>query len=118
MRVLRLIGIGATAVAVVQERIAKTIAAAAGRHRLTLLHGVKAAALHVGRDVLAAILSRRRRRCHREKRQREKRSGRRNGHFQKLFHLLLSVLVSAPEPTWDVGYACAIGARKKQKNSL
>src|ERR1700682_5839157 len=101
MELLRLVGIGA--VAVVQEWIPIAIAAAAGRHRLTLRQGVKAAASHRGRDVLAAILSRRRSRCRGEgdKRQRKQRGRRRGGHFQKLFHVGLPMLASSLKPTWD-----------------
>src|SRR4030081_742324 len=110
MELLRLVGIGA--VAVVQEWIPIAIAAAAGRHRLTLRQGVKAAASHRGSDVLAAILSRRRRCCHRDKRQREQRGRRRGGHFQKLFHVGLSVLDSTPKPTWDGREPGAIGSKK------
>ena len=55
MRGLCLIGVSAAGGG--QKRIAVAAAAAAGRHVLTLLQGVKAAALHVGRDVGAAVLA-------------------------------------------------------------
>ena len=96
MQMLRLIGVGAPGVS--QKRIAVTAAAATRGHRLTLLHGVEAAASHGGRDVGPAVLTRaRRRRCHRAQTEREQRCGRRGGHFQKLFHLALSVLGYSPE---------------------
>ena len=50
-----MIGIGAAAV--VEVRIAETIAADAGRCRLALLHVTKAAAGHVSRDVPATKLA-------------------------------------------------------------
>src|SRR4030088_3373426 len=67
-RMLRLIGVGAAGIG--QQWIAVTSAAPAGGHRLALLHGLKAAGAHSGSDVLAAILTRARRRgrCHRDKR--------------------------------------------------
>ena len=92
MRVLWLPSIGAAGVG--QKWIPVTTAAAAGRHRLTLLHGRKAAGAHSGSNVLSAIFTcaRRRRRRHRDKSQRKYRRGWRGDHFQKLFHPVLSVL--------------------------
>ena len=43
--------IGESVAALVEERIAETITADAGRHRLALLHGIKSAAGHVAGDV-------------------------------------------------------------------
>jgi hypothetical protein len=113
MRLLRLIGIGAAAVA--QERIPVAIAAAAGGHRLALLQGGKAATAHAGSDVLPAIFIRGRRRRHRDKSQREQR----RGHFQKLLHLLvLSVLASTPKPTHGMSGISAPSTSKKSKAIL
>ena len=49
--------IGESVAAVVEERIAETITADAGRHRLALLHGIKAAAGHMAGDVPSAKLA-------------------------------------------------------------
>ena len=106
-----MIGIGAATGR--QRRIAKTIAAAAGGHCLTLRHSVKAAAQHIRRDVPAAILIRRRRRCHRNKCQCEKRSGRRNACFRKLSHLLLSLCVLVFSPGTDMG--CRLRPRHQHR---
>src|SRR6266576_5311964 len=65
MRGLCLIGVSAAGGG--QKRIAVAAAAAAGGHVLTLLQGVKAAALHMGRDVGAAVLTGARRGCHHDK---------------------------------------------------
>src|SRR5260370_22691013 len=111
-RMLRLIGVGA---GVGQEWIAVTSAAATGGHRLTLLHGLKAAGAHSGSDVLPAILvlrRRRRRRRHRNIGQRQERRGGRGGQFHNLFHLVLPVLGSTRTPTWDCSRACAIESKK------
>ena len=91
-----------------QKRIAVATAAAAGRHVLTLLQGVKAAALHMGRDVGAAVLTGARRSCHRDKRQRQHRRGRRRGHLQKPFHLVLPVLVQVRKTE--------MGCRERQRH--
>src|ERR1700716_1013813 len=112
MKVLGLIGIGVAGIG--QERIAITIAAASRGHHPALLQCVKAAASHGGSDVLAAILPRRRRRRHRDKREREQ--GRRGrGDFQKLFHVVLSVLVLAPKSTHGRSGTVALSAPKKSK---
>jgi hypothetical protein len=110
-RMLRLIGVGA---GVGQEWIAVTSAAATGGHRLTLLHSLKAAGAHSGSGVLPAILvlRRRRRRRHRYIGQRQERRGGRGGQFQNLFHLVLPVLGSTRNPTWDCSRACAIESNK------
>jgi hypothetical protein len=117
-RVLRLIGVGAAGVG--QEWIAVTSAATAGGHSLALLHGLKAAGAHSGSDVLAAILTRarRRRRCHRDKRQCEKRRNRRGGHLQKLFHLVLPVLALAPKSTHGMAITPAPSSRKNSNGIL
>src|ERR1700688_568821 len=124
LRVRMLRHIGERVAVVGQERIAITVAAAPGRHRLALIHGVEAAAPHAGGDVLAAILAGRRRCGDRDKRHREQGRGGRGGHFQKLFHVSLrslcccSVLMSALRTTWHSGEPGAIGRKKKQRNSL
>ena len=91
-----------------QKRIAVAAATAAGGHVLTLLQGVKAAALHMGRDVGAAVLTGARRSCDRDKRQRQHRRGRRRGHLQKRFHLVLPVLVQVRETE--------MGCRERQRH--
>src|SRR6266481_4266435 len=65
MRGLCLIGVSAAGGG--QKRIAVGGAAAAGGHVPTLLQDVKAAALHLGCDVGAAVLTGARRCCHRDK---------------------------------------------------
>src|SRR5712691_1498870 len=111
MRGLCLIGVSAAGGG--QKRIAVAAAAAAGGHVLTLLQAVKAAALHMGRDVGAAVLTGARRCCHRDKSQRQHRRGRRCGHLQKLFHLVLPVWFKSERPRWDAGSVSAIDTRKK-----
>jgi hypothetical protein len=49
--------IGESVAALVEERIAETITADAGRHRLALLHGIKSAAGHMAGDVPSAKLA-------------------------------------------------------------
>ena len=115
-RMLRLIGVGAAGVG--QEWIAVTSAATAGGHRLALLHGLKAAGAHSGSDVLAAIFTRRRWRRHRDKRKCEQRRGRRRGDFQKLFHLVLSVLALAPKSTHGMAVTPAPSSQKNSNGIL
>src|SRR5882757_8225021 len=62
-----LCSIGVSAAGGGQKRIAVAAIAAAGGHVLTSLQGVKAAALHMGPDVGAAVLTGARRCCHRDK---------------------------------------------------
>src|SRR6266702_6611334 len=110
MRGLCLIGVSAAGGG--QKRIAVAAAAATGGHVLTLLQGVKAAALHVGRDVGAAVLTGARRCCHRDKSQRQHR----RRHLQKLFHPVLPVWFKSERPRWDAGSGSAIDTRKKAKD--
>ena len=115
MRVLWLIGIDAADVG--QEWIPIAIAAAAGGHCLTLRQGVETAALHMGRDVLAAILTRRRRRRHRDTRHGEKPRARSCGYFQKLFHRVLSCVGFSPG-RHGMSAAAAPSASEKSKTIL
>jgi hypothetical protein len=113
---LWLIGQGVAAVG--QKRIPVAIAAASGGHRLALLQGGEAAAPHSGGDVLAAILSCGSRRRHRGKGQCEQRRGRCCGDLQKLFHVVLPVLVSNPKSTDGRSGNPAPSASEKSKAIL
>src|ERR1700722_10692847 len=85
--VFRLRRVGKRVAGFGQERVAETIAATAGGHRLTLLHVVETAGYHGGSHVLPAIFACRSRRRKRDNGQRAQRSSR----LQKLFHVALSV---------------------------
>src|SRR6516165_11488033 len=80
-------------VSVGKEGVKVAVAAAPGRHRLALLHRVKAAGYDGGRDVLAAIPAglRRRRSCQSNECQGEQRRCRRCGQPKKPLHGALSL---------------------------
>ena len=100
-----MIGIGVFAV--IDVRVAETIAADTGRCCLALRHAIKAAARHMPGDIRAAKLggaSIRRDHCTKGDHREQRHSGR-GYRLQKLFHhVLLFSLVSAlaPEPKWEI----------------
>jgi hypothetical protein len=99
-----------------EERVPIAITATTGGHTLTLGQGIEAAGHNGGSHVLAAILTRRSRRRHRDEGPRAQRRDRRNPGFQKLFHVRLSLYsfigFSPVRRTWDAREPRAIADEK------